>query len=213
MNEARKAVWRRLLERVFPKTPDFFALLHDQCELVHATVSDFVLFMETDDQDIGNRIRRAKNEADELKVRNLHALNEAFSTPIDREDLYRAITDLDHIVDYFKTTVSEMDVLNVEPDHFMKEMARQIREGTEALVNGFETLGNDPVAATDDADAGRRAERRVEHIYREALAQLFEGDDFRNMFKRREIYRHLSNAADRLAHASNTLHDIIVKIS
>jgi uncharacterized protein Yka (UPF0111/DUF47 family) len=31
------------------------------------------------------------------------------------------------------------------------------------------------------------------------------------MFKRREIYRHLSNAADRMAHCANTLHDIVVK--
>jgi len=32
------------------------------------------------------------------------------------------------------------------------------------------------------------------------------------MFKRREIYRHLSNAADRMAHSANTLHDIVVKM-
>ena len=32
-------------------------------------------------------------------------------------------------------------------------------------------------------------------------------------FKRREIYRHLSNAGDRLARAGEVLHDIVVKIS
>ena len=33
------------------------------------------------------------------------------------------------------------------------------------------------------------------------------------IFKRREVYRHLSNAADRLARAGEVLHDIVVKIS
>ena len=33
-----------------------------------------------------------------------------------------------------------------------------------------------------------------------------------NMFKRREIYRHLSNGADRVAIVANRLHDIVVKI-
>ncbi len=32
-------------------------------------------------------------------------------------------------------------------------------------------------------------------------------------FKRREVYRHMSNAADRLAHAGATLYDIVVKIA
>ena len=32
------------------------------------------------------------------------------------------------------------------------------------------------------------------------------------MFKRREIYRHLSNAAHNMAHCANTLHDIVVKM-
>jgi hypothetical protein len=33
------------------------------------------------------------------------------------------------------------------------------------------------------------------------------------MFKRREIYRHLTNAAHHMAQCANTLHDIVVKIS
>ena len=37
--------------------------------------------------------------------------------------------------------------------------------------------------------------------------------DYINMFKRREIYRHLTNAAEHMAQCANTLHDIVVKIS
>ena len=62
-----------------------------------------------------------------------------------------------------------------------------------------------------DANRARKAELNAEKAYRRALAALFQGDDYINMFKRREIYRHLSNAADRIAAASFTLHDIVVK--
>jgi hypothetical protein len=33
------------------------------------------------------------------------------------------------------------------------------------------------------------------------------------VFKRREVYRHLSNAADRMEHAGGVLHDIVVQIA
>jgi len=46
-----------------------------------------------------------------------------------------------------------------------------------------------------------------------ALPILFEGTDYINMFKRREIYRHLTNAAEHMALCANRLHDIVVKIS
>ena len=53
----------------------------------------------------------------------------------------------------------------------------------------------------------------VAALFRRAIAELFQGDDYIHMFKRREIYRHLSNAADRMSNCANTLHDIVVKMT
>jgi uncharacterized protein Yka (UPF0111/DUF47 family) len=210
--EARPSAFRRLFNRVFPKMPDFFAMLSDQCQHVAQTAALLVEFMETGDPDIGRQIRQDEHEADRVKVHNLHTLNEAFSTPIDREDLYRAIMDLDEIVNYCKTTVSEMEVLGLAPDKRCLEMAMHIKLGADALALGYSRLAKSPSMAASDADAARKAERRVEKNYRRALAELFVGDDYIHMFKRREIYRHLSNAADRMANCANTLHDIVVKM-
>ena len=203
---------RRIFERVFPRMPDFFRLLTEQCQQVAHTATLLVEFMETGDPETGKLIRRDEHEADQTKVRNLHTLNEAFSTPIDREDLYRAIIDLDEVVNYCKTTVSEMDVLALAPDKHCLDMALHIKLGVDALVLGYAKLSTDPAGAAGDADSARKAERRVEKAYRHAIAELFQGDDYIHMFKRREIYRHLSNAADRMANCANTLHDIVVKM-
>ena len=208
----RPSIFRRLFDQVFPKMPDFFALLSEQCQQVTHTTGLLVEFMETGATATGEQIRRDEHEADRVKARNLHILNEAFSTPIDREDLYRAIMDLDEIVNYCKTTVSEMGVLSLAPDKHCLEMAMHIKLGTDALAQGYGKLATQPLAAAEDADVARKSERRVEKIYRQAIAELFVGTDYIHMFKRREIYRHLSNAADRMANCANTLHDIVVKI-
>lgn len=210
--ETTPSIFRRLFDRVFPKMPDFFALLTEQCQYVTNTTGRLVEFMETGDAAVGQCIRQDEHDADRVKIRNLHTLNEAFSTPIDREDIYRAIVDLDEIVNYCKTTVSEMEVLGLAPDKHCLEMAMHIKLGTDALVQGYARLAKEPAAAAEDADTARKAERRVEKNYRRAIAELFVGDDYIHMFKRREIYRHLSNAADRMANCANTLHDIVVKM-
>ncbi len=208
-----KGLLKQLVDRVFPKMPDFFRLLSEQCNEVEVTVGHLVEFMETRSPEVGEKVRQDEHTADTIKAHNLHTLNEAFSTPIDREDIYRAITDLDDIVVYCKTTVSEMHVLGVEPDAYTLGLARQIQEGVHALVSGFAKLGKEPHAAEEDAAAARQADRHAEKLYRQALAELFQGEDYLNMLKRREIYRHLANASHHMAKAGNTLHDIVVKMT
>jgi len=204
---------QRLYARIFPKVPDFFALLAEQCYYVSDTADLLVDYMGTGDKSVAKKIKRDEHEADLIKVRNLHSLNEAFSTPIDREDIHRAITTLDDVINYCKSTVNEMDILGVPPDKYTLEMAIHLRDGLNALTDGYKRLKSEPAGAFLDAANARRAERKVEKIYRRALAELFQGDDYLGMFKHREIYRHLSNAADRMADCANTLHDIVVKIT
>jgi uncharacterized protein Yka (UPF0111/DUF47 family) len=212
MPEHTPSIFKRLLDRVFPSMPDFFTLLAEQSAQVERTVALLVTFMETADEEIGLQIRREEHEADAVKIRNIQTLNEAFATPMDREDIYRAIIDLDEIVNYCKTTVHEMNVLEVTPGEHLTEMATELHAGVAALARGFAKLATGPAAAEADARAARKAERNVEKAYRAALADLFQGTDYIRMFKRREIYRHLSNSADRLAHCADTLSDIVVKI-
>ena len=211
MSETKPSFFKRLHDRLFPKMPDFYAVLSDQSNRVAGTTGLLVEFMETGHASISDRVIQDEHEQDTLKVQNLQLLNEAFATPMDREDIHRAITDLDEVVNYCKATVNEMDVLGVTPDKFTLELAMHIRDGAEALKAGFAKLAATPVEAGTEAERARKAERNAEKAYRRAIAALFQGDAYINMFKRREIYRHLSNAADRIAAAAFTLHDIVVK--
>jgi hypothetical protein len=212
MNDPSTSLLARIFEHVFPKAPDFFTLLHEQSRQVVHTVGLLVHFMETGDDAVGEQIKQDEHAADKVKVRNIHTLNEAFSTPMDREDIYRAITTLDEVVNGCKDAVNEMHALALKPDPFTLEMARLLFSGVAALEAGFGKLATSPAEAAADADIARKDERKVEKLYRKALADLFQGENFIHMFKQREIYRHLTNAAERMAHCANTLHDIVVKM-
>lgn len=210
--QANDSVVHKILDHVFPKAPDFFILLSSQAGQVTHTVNLLVDFMGTNDHELAKQIKRDEHDADAIKIGNIHTLNEAFATPIDREDIYRAIMDLDEIVNFCKDMVSEMDILGIAPDRYAYEMASCLREGVQALEKGFDLLRGTPSDAAKAADTARKADRKVEKLYRKALAELFQGTDYLNMFKRREMYQHLARAADRMAHCANTLHDIVVKI-
>jgi len=226
------SVFTSLVERVFPRTPDFFSLLNEQCDLAVDAMETLVRFMEKGDPDMARQVRVLEKRGDELKARNTDILNKSFSTPMDREDIYRAIASVDHIVNYAKTTTREIEVLKLQPDEYMLELAVLLKEGSCALQRGYRKLAHHPVHADVDAQAARKAERSSEKVYRRALGELFREDSYIQalekrdgdttvtainlvieIFKRREIYRHLSNAADRLARAGEVLHDIVVKIS
>jgi uncharacterized protein Yka (UPF0111/DUF47 family) len=247
MSGESNSVVSRLVDRVFPRMPNFYGLINEQCDLAVEAMSEFVAFMSSGNWDKAGRVRELEKQGDELKARNIDVLNKAFSTPMDREDLYRAIVTIDHIINYAKTTVREMELLGVQPDKYMLEMAQLLHQGSLALQSGFRKLSTDPASAEEDADAARKAERSTEKIYRKAIAELLDPDLYIrtrdkdkaaiatleglleplgqhsepvavafafvvDTFKRREVYRHLSNAADRLAHAGEVLHDIVVKI-
>ncbi len=232
MSSISNSVVTKLLDRVLPRMPDFYGLISAQAEQLCRSMDMYVKFMETGDMEIGNQVRAMEKEGDELKSRHMEILNHAFATPMDREDIYRAIVTIDEILNYAKTAVREIEALGVKPDEHMAEMARLIRDGSMALRDGYAKLSTKPMDAEAYAAAARKAERNTEKVYRTALAELFTAQHHIDalseqkqgaeanaliyvieVFKRREIYRHLSNGADRLEHAAGVLHDIVVQIA
>jgi len=231
MNDNSKSLALRLIDRVFPRMPDFYGLINEQCDLALEAMQVFTSFLESDDKEIAQKVRDLEHRADDLKHRNIRILNASFSTPMDREDLYDAIAGIDHIINFTKTTVFELRVFKVKPDKCMRKLANQLTVGVEALRAGFALLEKDPAAAEPYAREAHKAERRMKKIYRRGLVMLLDKERFKQqntsesavpedlaldfvvyVTKKREIYRHLSHAADRLARVSELLHDIIVKL-
>ncbi len=222
----------RLLANVYPRTPDFYSLINDQCAVVSEAMEALVEFMAGDTSK-AESIADLEKRGDEIKNHTMYVLNKAFATPMDREDIYRAVTAIDGILHYANTTIQEMRCFKLAPDPYAMDMARILSEGTDALKLGFAKLGANPTMAEGDALAVRKSERNVERVYRKALSILFETEphvqqiqhsketsiearvmeQVTDIFKRRELYRHLSNAGDQVAKAGSVLYDIVVQVS
>jgi uncharacterized protein Yka (UPF0111/DUF47 family) len=233
MSGSSDSLATKILNNVFPRVPDFYGMLNEQCALCAQSMQALVDFMETNQAEKGVLVRELEKKGDEVKARNMSVLNQAFATPMDREDIYRAVNSIDQIMNYAKTTIREMEVLALTPDEHTLEMAKLLQEGVEALRRGFLKLAEAPATASEDAAAASKAERNTEKAYRRAIAALFHADaqmlkslDDRepgakakamervvDVFKRRELYRHLSNTADQVAKAGDVLHDIVVQIA
>ena len=103
----------------------------------------------------------------------------------------------------------------VEPNPYMQRMVSLLRDAAREIYMGVLQLEDHPSVANDHAVRAKALENRMETVYREAIADLFrmprDIDHVVEMLKLREIYRHLSNAADRGDAAANVIGDIVVK--
>ena len=162
------------------------------------------------------QISETEKQADEARRILISELMNTFVTPLDREDIFALSRDIDDILDYANTTVDEMEILDVDPTPYMQQMAELLFQASKELQLAVLRLQDKHLTvAAEHATRAKKIENRVEAIYREALADLFKGPKnikhVMSMMKAREIYRHLSNAADREDQAANVISDIIMK--
>lgn len=211
MSDEKIGFWQKLVGRFVPEVPDFATLLARQSAQVQKTIDDLVEYVHHPETRLRDQLHRDEAEAEKLRDENMRRLNNAFSTPFDREDIYRAIEELDWIVVHTRRTAREMEILGVAPDNFIREICLEIQTGVTALGAGFSQLGADTQAADRQAEAARRIDRRARRLYEEALGELFKGSDVLEMLKRREIYHHLADGAKRVRKTAEVLQDIVVK--
>jgi predicted phosphate transport protein (TIGR00153 family) len=174
-----------------------------------------IKYLETLDPEVAEELSIKEKEADELRRILIDELNRTFVTPFDREDIFSLSRSIDDVVDYADSTVMEMVILNVKSTPFMLRMANLLKDAAYEIWHAVQRLPKHPNVAIDHAQRAKALENRVEAVYREAVADLFTGpEDVHHvveMLKMREVYRHLSNAADRGDEAANTIADIVVK--
>jgi uncharacterized protein len=196
---------------------DFLKLLGEQAQKTREGLQSLEAFMKTHSDADAQRLEQIEKEADELRRVLIDELNRTFITPIDREDLFALSRTVDDVLDYAFSTLDEMVTFGVKPNNYLQQMAGILREAAEELYLGVVQLKDHPQVSLDHAVRAKSLENRAESIYRAALGDLFKEtktvEDIVNILKYREIYRHLSNAADRGDEAANILSDIVVKMN
>ncbi|MCA9989596.1 MAG: DUF47 family protein [Ardenticatenaceae bacterium] len=204
---------------IFKRKADnvFIRLLVQQAQATKAGIMALLDFVSTGNEVAAEQVGEIEKQGDELRRILIDELHKTFVTPFDREDIYDLSLYLDDVLDYAHTTVLELRMLGVKPDEHLVEMVARLLEAADELLLAMERLDRNPLVALDHSRRIKHRENQVERVYREAIAELFSGPEdvhhVMEMLRLREVYRHVSNAADRADEAANTLGSVIMKMT
>lgn len=179
-----------------PQSPDVVGMLQKQAGITAQGMEAFAdwaggAVARADD------VRRAEHECDEVRRALVDAVSEAFTTPLQPEDLFQLSRDLDKVINGAKNTVRESEAMEFPPDQATAEMAVLLAEGVRHLESAFNALDRKAAAsATEAADAAVKSQRNLERTYRQAAGELLSVTDISVVTGRREFYRRISAISD-----------------
>lgn len=210
--------WKKLsIKNIFKRGPDrFVELLTQQAALTEEGMNALVQYFDKPSKGRASAVAKVEEAADEIRRILIDELNRTFVTPFDREDIHSLSRAIDDMMDYAYSTTVEMDILDVSPNDFMRQIGGMLVKMACEVHLGVQRLSDHLGVTQTHAIRVKQLENQVESVYRNALADLFhqpkDAEHIVQMLKLRETYRHLSNAADRGDEAANILSDIVVKM-
>lgn len=198
-----------------PTQQIFYGLLCDQMTVAEEITALLERYVLADDATarsaIAERASDCEHEGDRRRLALMEKLQGTFVTPIDREDLNDLSRAIDDIVDYNENTIKEIAIYEIRIDDAIRDMVATMRQAVDHLATAIQLLSRDLKAANQSALKTKSMENKMEGIYRHAIADLTHEPDIHYLIKAREVYRHLSNAADRADGAANVINSIVVK--
>ena len=195
----------------------FIRLLREQAEVLQRGAAALERFVHDQDEKDAEIVELSEKQGDELRRILIDELHKTFVTPFDREDIFELSLYLDDVLDYCYTTIQEMELLDVGPDRFLQEMVTRVREAADELLLAMQRLEKNPMVALDHSRRAKHRENQVERLYRQAISDLFDGPEdvyhVMMMLRTREVYRHVSNAADQADQAANVIGKVVMKMT
>jgi uncharacterized protein Yka (UPF0111/DUF47 family) len=196
-----------------PESPDILGMLLEQATITVEGLEALSAWA-AGDADAAERLRAAEHRADDKKRELRLGLTQAFTTPLEPEDLFELSVGVDDVLNSAKNAVREAEVMGTSSDAAIAEMAEQLTEGGKALVEAIDALRrHDHTAATAAADRAVTTERKLEHAYRRAMSSLVELDNLREVAARRELYRRLARTGDRIVGVAERVWYAVLKQS
>lgn len=226
-NAASTSLLKRFKMSLFPSVKDIYVMVNKQCVLLEELIAHLDSFLKDNSVMEVNKIMRLEQQRDDLKLGSISELTRSFANPM-RDDIHRAVYSIDTAIDFVKNTVQEMQLLEITTDDHIVGMVDILQKGTTLLRAGLDQLETDPQKAVEYFEEMRAMKRSIDKLYRLAIAELFSADaeihalrardeDAKprafervvEIFKRREIYRHIFAAGDQMALVGGALRNLV----
>jgi predicted phosphate transport protein (TIGR00153 family) len=198
-----------------PREREFFRLFSDMAENLETAAQLLVDLMN----DYGEAKSKARlileheHVGDKIVHDIVQRLNRTFVTPLDREDIYDLAATMDEILDSIEATADSMilyKVPDVQPQ--ARDLAIVIAKATSVLRKGVDELEKRSKNLRDYWIEVNRLENDGDRLYRDAVAELFDGDmKCTDIIKWKDVYATLEKAVDDCEHVANILESIVLK--
>ncbi|GIO24025.1 DUF47 domain-containing protein [Oceanobacillus sp. J11TS1] len=203
---------------MFKKKPDKFSLyLVDFAKHLHETADYFVHYKVKDAetlQEFSNTIKKHESVADDKVHEIIKDLNQAFITPIEREDILQLVNNLDDIMDGIEEFSAMMEIYHIlSSDGYIDQFTNYILKCSEEILTSMELIANYQLKDVEEhAIRIKEYESNCDELYRESLKNLFQKEhDAIKVIQYKEIYGILEAVADYCQNVASTLQSIIMK--
>jgi uncharacterized protein Yka (UPF0111/DUF47 family) len=208
-----RAVRKKLGDRLFPPRYDFNGMLENQANETVNGVRELVDWLKQGANLPLDKIAASEQRADQIRHEMEQLLQDAFSTPFDRQDIYSVSRQMDQVLNFSYSTAVEMTAFKVAPDPAIHRMAQSLLEGVIVLASGVHMMHHTVRDAQGMIRQIRKHAHEIEDTYIESIALLFLQDDAIMAIKKREIYHHLRDAGRSLNSTVDILHRIIMALA
>jgi predicted phosphate transport protein (TIGR00153 family) len=197
-----------------PRDESFFELFVRQAKNAEAAAE--VLFDLIADFDgvaeKAERLRALEHDGDDITHEIMRRLNTVFVTPLDHEDIHRLTSTLDDVLDHMEAAADLFVLHKIErPLPQMKEQADVLVRATRTIREALEQLPKYKLLPPYWIEVDR-LENEGDRLYRQAVADLFDGDHRAlDVLKWRDICDELEAAIDRAEDLSDVLEGIALK--
>ena len=172
-----------------------------------ASLVDGVVSGNQDFETIRARVRFIEEAGGGARSELVMALSSAFSTPIDREDLFRLSRSIDDVLDNLRDFLREVRLFAPDDPLSCGPLVSPVHEGLRHLREAVLSLGHDGSSVEASTAAARRAGTAIRREYEDAVAELFRRPISSEILKQREILRRLDVVGLRLSEATDVLAD------
>nr|MBI1270457.1 DUF47 family protein [bacterium] len=200
-------------KQFFKEKVDFYALLTEQGETTLAGMVALKDWIEAGAEGRCQTVRDYEHKADEQKLDLLEKITATLVTPLDREDIYDLSDRLDGVINGAKATARQIEALGYTPrDKTLSKMAAVLVNGTDDIVKAIKSLEGDLKTASDIAYKLKKKERKLETLYREAMHELIQGEDYKHIIRSMDVYRTMLDTAQKIELVGKTIFHMLIKI-
>ena len=199
---------------LLPRDEKYFAMLIQLAARVRQGGELFVKLFDDYEHHpkYAEQIKEIEVSCDELSAKIIQKLNSTFITPIDREDIYLLVTELDDVIDMINDLARRLEIYGVSrPRPDAPEIASLLGKATEEIETAFGMLERHE-ALGEHTGIISQLEKRADALYSDAIRRLFrEEKDPIEVIKWMSIYEELENSIDRCKDVAEALEAVVVK--